>query len=445
MAQLEALNLRITGNANGLSTELGKAQRDVNAFSGGVGGKLGGLKDVFAGIGTPITAAVTAGFAALAAGAATAVIAIRGVYDELDRIADKADVANKLAISFTELRGLEFSLGELTGLDSGTIDTALQKLLVGLDEARSGSGKTKEALDRLGLDAGALLQAGPVEALKQIAEATRQIGDPTAQLAIAYDLFGKGAAGLVGALRGGADAIEESYNFAAKWLGLSDAQVAAAAEASDQWARVGVIFEGLVQLGAAELAPLFKIFSEEFLAAANEIGGMQSAMRGFVDGLATAVGLAKDLYELLTVQFDVLGRIAVGDFSGALNDASEALTFDSAEKMLDRLKEVRAENEADSQTRLAEKDALKNQQANGPQLNPTTRFPVFDESANQAPQTPAELIEAQRRLEEQAKLESVAAEKRQAEHMAKLDEAKRSTDRLIDAVRNQDKPTPVDL
>jgi hypothetical protein len=450
MAQLEPLNLRITGNANGLSAELGKAQRDVSSFSGGLSGQVAGLKNVFAGIGTPIVAGVTAAFAALAAGAATAVVAISGVYDELDRIADKADVADKLAISFTELRGLEFSLGELTGLDTGTIDNALQRLLVGLNEAREGSGKTKEVLDRLGLDAGRLLQLGPVEALKQIAEATRRLGDPTAQLAVAYDLFGKNAAQLVGALRGGADAIEDSYNFAAQWLGLSDAQVAGAAAASDSWARVLVIFEGLVQLGAAELAPLFTVFTESFLASVNEIGGMQEAMRAFVDTLATAVGLAKDLYELFTVQFDVLGRIAVGDFYGALNDATEALTFDSAEKILERLNQVRAETDRQVAEQRAERDKLREQQANGPRIDPDTRFPVTDPNGDQGGGTDAAgraaaLAEAQRLQLEQAREAERQSQQRHQEQMDKLDKARESTDKLLDAIQNQDEPIPVDL
>ena len=423
MPQLEPLNLRITGNANGLSAELGRAQRDVNGFNSDLTSKAGGISSMFAGIGGPVAAGVTAAFAALAAGAAAAAAAVKTVFNELDKIADIADTADKLSISFTELRGLEFSLGELTGLDSGVIDDALQKLLVGLDEARTkASGPVKDALDRLGLDAGQLLQAGPVEALKQIAEQTRALGDPTMQLGIAYDLFGKNAAQMVGALRGGRAAIEESYNFAAKWLGLSEAQVEAAAAASDEWARLGVVVEGIVQLGSAELAPLFKILLEDLIAITAEFGGLQEGIRGAVDGMAYLVGFAKDWRELMHMPFDaaIAFRDDPGDIFSKLqayqDSLDESVTFDSGEKLVNRL---RAEREA---IENSVNERLQSRQAESPN---------------------SQLEQSQDALLEQQRIEAEKQEQRHRDRLKKFDDVQRSLDRLLN--KETKTPTPVDL
>lgn len=423
MPQLEPLNLRITGNANGLSAELGRAQRDVNGFNADLTGKAGGLSSLFSGIGGPVTAALTAGFAALTAGAIASAAAIRTVFAELDKIADKQDVAGKLAISFTELRGLEFALGELSGLDSGAIDNALQKLLVGLDEARTkASGPVKDALDKLGLDAGQLLQAGPVEALKQIADQTKAIADPTLQLGIAYDLFGKNAAQLVNALRAGSAAIEESYKYAARWLGLTEEQVAAAAAASDEFKRVSIIVEGIIQLAAAELAPLFKVILEEIKASANAVGGMDVAMRNFVDALAVAVGFARDLFELITLTGDALKAFQKGDFVAIGDVINNALAFDSGQQMLDKLQSERNALQAATQKPVEQKLTV----------DPNSRF-------NE------KLSDEQAALREQQRAEAEREERRHQERIGKFNDAQRELERLLAAVKEQETPIPVDL
>ena len=424
MPQLEPLNLRITGNANGLSAELGRAQRDVNGFNSDLTSKAGGISSMFAGIGGSVAAGVTAAFAALAAGAAAAAAAIKTVFNELDKIADKSDDANKLGIGFTELRGLEFALSELSGLNTDAIDDAIQKLLVGLDEARTkASGPVKDALDRLGLDAAQLLQAGPVEALKQIAEQTRRLGDPTLQLGIAYDLFGKNAAGMVNALRAGSDAIEESYNFAAKHLGLTEAQVAAAEAASDAWARTAIIIEGIVQTGSAELAPLFKVFLDELLALSAAFGGTQSAIHEIVDGMALAVGFAKDWRELMHAFIDapIAFMQDPGDIFSKMqayqDSLEEAFSFDSGQKLLDGLN--------------AEREAIQNS------VNERLK------SRQQAETPNSQLEQSQDALLEQQRMEAEKQEQRHRDRIKKFDDVQRSLDRLLN--KETKTPTPVDL
>ncbi len=71
MAQeLEPLNLKITGNANGLSAALGKAQGDVSNFAGSIQSKFAALKQPelgFLGGLSSFATAITAVGASLAA------------------------------------------------------------------------------------------------------------------------------------------------------------------------------------------------------------------------------------------------------------------------------------------------------------------------------------------------------------------------------------------
>lgn len=448
MAQLQPLNLRITGNANGLSAELGKAEGRVKGFSGFMDGQSKALLGVFAGLG--VAGVVKAGFDAAIAGVETAIATVRALAGELDKIADKSDVAAKLGLSFKDLSGLEFSLGELSGLDGGTVQGALQKLLIGLEEAKSGAGKTKEVLDALGLDAGQLLKAGPLSALMQIADATKRLNDPTAQLGIAYDLFGRNATQLVNALRAGGDAIEDSYNFGAKWLGLTEQQVAASAAASDQWARLGVIVEGVVQFTAAEFAPLLKILLDDVIAIAEGWGGMNTILKETVTFTAMLVGFLKDYTEFWTTGYKIIaaqiGTVSilpeldtrVGTFDGktqTLGDAlGRAISFDQSREMFSRIESERAGMQDFVDRNRAALDQI--------ELNRLGNA----EDAGGPNSTSATLLQAQQRSFEQQREEAKRQDERQKQQMAKFDDA---VERVIRGVRSAvmdiEQPIPVDL
>ncbi|MFO0939805.1 MAG: hypothetical protein U0930_03475 [Pirellulales bacterium] len=351
MAQeLEPLNLKITGNANGLSAALGKAQTDISRFKGGItdassrlsGFGLGGLSGGFV-AGAASIAAVTAAFVALKATVELTTAGIRGMLSEFQKIDKIQEAAEKLNLTFTELRGLTFAFDENGGLSSEDTNKAIQKLQLNLAEAKQGTGEAFDTLKRLGLDATQLLSVGTVAAIQKIAFAVSQVKDPAEQMKITFDLLGKSGVGVVAGFRDGGEKLKESFEFAQRWLGVSQEQAQLIASLNDDMGRVGVIVEGIKQAFAAELAPLAKVIVEEITAFAEEFGGVQNLAREFADALTYAVGFSKDLFEVWTALGQVIGNLALGNFKEAMNAINDAVAFDSGDKLLARVRQIRQE------------------------------------------------------------------------------------------------------
>jgi hypothetical protein len=469
MPQLEPLNLKITGNAAGLSAALGRAQNDVKGFDGKVGGLLGGFNSLkSAVIGNPISSAAIAGVAALTAAAASAAVALGRIKEQLNEVDAAAKVADKIGIKFTELQGLRFSLAETAGLDQGTIDNALQKLQIGLGEAaEKGGGKVFDTLAKIGLNAGELLRAGPVEALKQISERTQALQTPTDQLLVAYELFGKKGAGLVTTLRSGRDALEESYGFAAQWLGVSEEQSALVQTFNDKWNRVETVIKGVVQLAAVELAPIMLELTESILATADGAKSFGDYMRIAANTTAVLVGEMRDLLELLAAQVTITEKLARFDFLGALEDLNTALTFDNGEKFLAAVEERRRKfaELATERPPLVSDEEIENLEKAATKLEQISKIaaPSALQFGTQAARgaeiafrlgTPSQSSASAQQAALLAKQEQIRADAaKEAERQKQADESlnaevKKSYGKLVailNALENQSEPTPVNL
>lgn len=349
MPQLEPLNLRITGDPRGLSVALGKSQNETRSFATGLDSQAAKLKAGLGGVAAafaPIGIAAGAAFAAVAAGAGLAAVAISKLKEGQNAIDETAKAADKLGVSFNELGGLRLAIAESTGLDDSEADKAIEKLLINLTEAAAGAGKAKEQLDRLGLDAGALIAAGPVEALKQISERTGLITNQTEQLKLAYDLFGRSGTALITMLRGGPEAIAEAARFQEKWNGLTEQQVATVEAANDAWGRVSLIVAGITQELAAEAAPLFKTIADEILAIADGFENIDFYIKTFVEDLAAALGIAVDLAEAVGAVANLLDPSkGIGDITAGFKAAGD---FSTGQNYVQKLLERRQANANES-------------------------------------------------------------------------------------------------
>jgi hypothetical protein len=324
----------------GLDLPLSKVTPPIvppQALSGATAG-MAGLST--AGIAAGV--AIAGAFVAVAAGAAGAAIAISGVRSQMTAVDDVSDAAKRLGMTFADLESLRFGLGQSSGLDAGQIDAALQKMQLGLAEAKSGSGELAGMLKALGLDAGQLLQAGPVEAMKQISVATAQLKSPTDQLQVAYQLFGKQGASLVSSLRDGPAAIEESVQ-AAKDLGLTltQAQAEQVGAANDTWEKVYKIAEGVFRQIAAEVAPVLQVIGEEILAVGGHFGSFGEYLPPIIDGIVTFAGYLYDANELVSILGTTLQNIMTFNWSEVGKDIEAAFTFDTAGKMVAKVQAAR--------------------------------------------------------------------------------------------------------
>jgi hypothetical protein len=267
------------------------------------------------------------------------------VSKQMEAIDQTADVAKKLGVTFSELETIRFTNQFAGGMDSGATDAAIQKMMMNLSEAaETGTGPVRDKLAALGLDAGRLLQMGPLEAIKQISAKTSELKNPTDQLVIAYDLFGKAGTAMVETLRGGPGEIEK-MNQQAKDLGLTltQAQTEQVGAANDAWDLVGMAATGAYRQIAAEVAPVLQMIAENVMGVGSSFGGWQAYLMPAVDNIVYFSGVLYDGYEMATLTRNVLADIVRLDFSKAGEDIKNAFDFSSGEKALERLNKTRAE------------------------------------------------------------------------------------------------------
>jgi hypothetical protein len=320
MAQLEPLNIRITGTSEGLSTALAKAQTDTQGFGAGLGSISSRVSGLIGAAG-PVGIALGAAFATITAGATAAAASVALIAAQFGPIDETAKAASRLGVSFSQLKGVRLSIGEASGQSEEEIDKALSKFELNLSEAATeGTGKAYDALKRLGLDAQQLIAAGPQKAIEMVAEKTAALKSPTDQLRVAFDLFGKSGVDVVNALKQGPEALRESYDWAVKNLGITSEQAKQVERANDLWGRVGALVESFWQNLAAEAAPAVGDILDGLLEWVDSLGGAKQLARDVADTFRLILGLAIDIQEL----------IAFGD-----------LNFDAGDKMIAEAKKLR--------------------------------------------------------------------------------------------------------
>jgi hypothetical protein len=318
---------------------------------------LGKTTPQIAGVGSALTrlgpvgiaagAAVAAGFVATASAAAAAIVTIRGVRQQLGEIDEIAKSASKANVTFRELAGFRLAVGESTGLGPEAADKALTKLQIRLAEAKRNGGALDDQLKSLGLDSGQLLEAGPLQAMKQLASATQQMKSPADQLVLAFRLFEEEGSALVNTLRGGPDAINATVAVADRLgLTLSQAQAKQVEAANDAWGRVELIATGAFRQIAAEVAPLIDAIATSVTDVAESFGGWQTVLPTIVDGLAYGTGYLYDWLELLESIFTTMERASRLDLAGAVEAAGRGLDFGTGMDLLAKTQQARAEAKA---------------------------------------------------------------------------------------------------
>lgn len=326
------------GKDDAIDAEFTVLGKGATAAASGVSTAVAGLSTGAIAAG----AAVAGAFVAVVAGAAAAAIAISGVRSQMTEIDNVSDSAKKLGMNFADLASLRLGLGQSSGLDQGGVDMALQRMQLGLAEAKTGSGELAGTLKALGLDAGKLINAGPVDALKQISVATAQLKSPTDQLQVAYQLFGKNGAALVSSLREGPAAIQESVA-AAKDLGLTltQAQAEQVGAANDTWEKVYLIGSGVFRQIAAEVAPVLQVIGQEILAVGGHFGSFGEYLPPIIDGSIAFGGYLYDAAELASLIQRTLYNIVTLNWDKVGEGIESAFRFDTADKMLAKVKAAR--------------------------------------------------------------------------------------------------------
>jgi hypothetical protein len=326
-----------------------KASSVINGVAGKVGGfgaSLGALGPVALGIGAVlggVTIAVkglTSAFDALAASAAS-----------IDEVAKSA---TSLGSSVSDLQSIELVLRQMTGIDAAGTTQALKEMQKRIGELASGAGSEEQRtiLERLGLDAATLSTQSPLEQFTQLQSAISNVENAAERAAIADKLFGGDGAKLLPAFAADADSFAEAIGRAgASALTLSDAQAKGVEAMNDALDNATSSFSALVNQVMAELAPVIESIANqinEWLPPIVEIASM--ILPSLIDAMINVAGYASEI----AIAF---GQLSAFDFSGAIGTMENLGS--TSEKWLANVEEARKRSREAAENAASDQEAAR--------------------------------------------------------------------------------------
>lgn len=203
----------------------------------------------------------------------------------LDSINVLSDTAIKLGIATDKLQALRMA-AELSGVKITTLDMALQRFTRRVSEAAIGTGEAQAAIKELGLDARHLVDIGPDQAMREVADAFGKVGSQADKVRLAFKLFDSEGVALVNVLKDGSaglDAIEQRM----RDLGIAITGVEAqrVVDANKAIKEMSSAFGAVTDRVAITLAPAIQVVAErvsELLITTNNWGNMTMKVVGFV-------------------------------------------------------------------------------------------------------------------------------------------------------------------
>ncbi len=302
---LEGENKSAIAAIEGVSKKLGRAQRDIKGFSGGITSALGSVGSVITNLPFLMSAAATG----VVAGLGTMVKSTIDTAEHLEKM------SQRVGLSAESLSTLSYA-AQLSGTDIGVFENAIQRLSRNVDDASRGIGDGKIAFEQLGVSVvntdGTLRNAEII--MKDVADKFATMEDGTKKTALALKIFGRAGADLIPMLNGGAAALN-SMQQEARDLGLEISTNTAehAAEFKDNMFRLESSLTGLAYRALPPIISMLTDFTDGIIAANDAAAdsdnilefmmsltahatmeGFESAMRQHRKNLVEAIKLAEN-------------------------------------------------------------------------------------------------------------------------------------------------------
>ena len=221
----------------------GKVFRGLNRALAGVGRSIISMKTALVGL----------------AGAAGLGLLVKSSLDSIDAL---GKTASKLGVTTAELQKLRYA-SELAGVETRTVDMAVQRFTRRLSEAARGTGEAKDALIELGLNARELAQQPLEKQMLELADAFEQVESSGDRVRLAFKLFDSEGVAFINTLQGGTAALQEMFDEVDD-LGvvLSANAVKGVEDANDSFVRLLSLFKGVRDSVISALAPAFRTFAD---------------------------------------------------------------------------------------------------------------------------------------------------------------------------------------
>ena len=254
MALISKLDFLFRAKTGQFDKPLQKSSKKVSGFSRA-------LKGV--GLNPAALAAAAASFVSIGAAVVAARKGITALSQSFERLNKLGDTASKLGMTAGELEKLRF-VAQQTGIETTTLDMALQRMTRRVAEAAIGTGEAQGALEELGVDAQKLITMSPADMFASIAGAIKSVDNPATRLRLAFKLFDSEGAALVQTLQLGEGGLQAMFAEAERLNPLlSNLDVSGIDRAKDAIDKAKFAFQGIVDTLAIELAPLVEMVADE--------------------------------------------------------------------------------------------------------------------------------------------------------------------------------------
>lgn len=268
---------------------------------------------------------------ALAASGAAAALGTLLVKRGLEAGDTLAKTADKLGLATDALGGLRHA-AKLTGVEAGTLDLAIQRMVRRVAEAAQGTGEAKDAIRELGLSAKDLNKLAPDKQMQALADAMARVATDGDKVRLAMKLFDSEGVALVNTLKLGSKGLREAQA-EAQALGVTLTRIDAAKieKANDAWTRAKTAIQGVGNRLAVKLAPFIEDIANKFVDAAKRSGGFKDTINAVVDFGITALGKLADAGHLFAQGFRVVGgtialaAAAAAHWAGNVEAAGKAM------------------------------------------------------------------------------------------------------------------------
>ena len=133
---------------------------------------------------------------------------VRGITSQVEAIDKLAKTAEKLGMTTEALSRLQYA-GKLTGVETNTLNMAIQRMTRRMSEAAVGTGEAQGAIKELGMDARRLVQLAPDQMFMEVAEAMSHVDNKSDKLRLAFKLFDSEGVALINTLNLGKEGLAE--------------------------------------------------------------------------------------------------------------------------------------------------------------------------------------------------------------------------------------------
>lgn len=241
-----------------------------------------------------------------------------------------AKTASKIGTTTEALGGLRYA-AEIAGIETRTMDMALQRFTRRTAEAAVGTGEAKGAIKELGINAQELNRMPLDKRMVVLANAFENVTSESDRLRLAFKLFDSEGAALVNVLAQGGDGLKEMLG-EAKALGLTMSGTAAKGveDTVDSLTKLSGLFKGVTDQVVAAFAPALEAIVVRFTAFLQQSikakGGVENFARAIAVDLLGGVQIALQAFEDLANGF-----ISVYNMALRGKDALTRMFTDEAE------------------------------------------------------------------------------------------------------------------